>query len=210
MIKCIIFDLDGVLCDLVEAHRNAFDDALAMVSDYKIPEKEFWKYYNGLPTNTKLDMLINRGIIKPEDKDVIWSIKQAKTTKRIENDLEIDYKKIQLHKYLKINNYTLACVSNATLATVTRSLAITGQYEYMDLLLGNESFDNKPKPDPYCYDLAMKRLNMEKKKVLIVEDSDKGIRAARYSGAHVWEVENAKEVTKNNITKVLNKLNKEN
>ena len=208
MIKGIIFDLDGVLCDLVEVHRDAFNDALAQVCDYKIQENEFWKYYNGLPTKTKLKMLINRGIIKPEDQNYIWSLKQNTTFARIVDNLKIDQEKIKLHETLIQGGYTLACVSNSILKTIILALKTTGQHDFMNLILGNESFGNKPKPHPYCYNLAMQHLKMNKENVLIVEDSDKGIRAARASGAHVWEVKNAEEVTLKNITKVLNNLNK--
>jgi beta-phosphoglucomutase-like phosphatase (HAD superfamily) len=209
MIKHIIFDLDGVLCDLVEVHRNAFDDSLSAVCNYKITDNEFWKYYNGLPTKTKLLMLINRGIIEPKDIDTIWSLKQEKTFHRIQKDLKIDNGKKEMHHFLKMNDYILACVSNSILKTILLALAVTGQYGYMDLILGNESFGTTPKPHPYCYNLAMKEMNIKKENVLIVEDSEKGILAARASGAHVWEVKNTKEVTLKNIIKILDKINKE-
>ena len=126
---------------------------------------------------------------------------------KIQHNLKKDRKKIKLHKYLKLNRYTLACVSNSILRTITMALKVTGQCDYMDLILGNESFGKKPKPHPYCYNIAMQELKMDKKNVLIVEDSEKGIMSARASGAHVWEVSNATEVTLKNITKILNKLN---
>jgi len=207
MIEHIIFDLDGVLCDLVEVHRDAFNDALSAVCDYKIVGDEFWKYYNGLPSKTKLSMLINRGIIKPEDQETVWSLKQNKTFDRIEKDLKIDWEKITLHKYLKLKGYTLSCVSNSILRTIILALKTTGQYDYMNLILGNESFGGNPKPHPFCYNLAILKLKVDREKVLIVEDSEKGIMAARASGAHVWEVKNATEVTLKNIKKVLNNLN---
>jgi beta-phosphoglucomutase-like phosphatase (HAD superfamily) len=208
MISHIIFDLDGVLCDLVEVHRDAFNDALSKICNYKILGDEFWKYYNGLPSRTKLKMLINRGILQPEDQDKVWTLKQSRTFERIKKDLKLDHDKIKLHEYLKLNGYVLACVSNSILRTILLALTTTGQHNFMGLILGNESFGNNPKPHPYCYNLAIQELDVDKEKVLIVEDSEKGIMAARASGAHVWEVKNAKDVTLENTIKVLSKLNK--
>lgn len=200
--------MDGVLCELVEVHRDSFNDALAEVCDYKVVGNEFWKYYNGLPTRTKLAMLVNRGIIHPNDVEKVWSYKQDKTFIRIETNLSIDEQKIELHKFLKKKGYLLACVSNSIIKTINLALKVTGQLEYMDLVLGNEIFKDKPKPNPYCYTLAMNKLNLEKNETLIVEDSEKGIISARMSGANVLEVADPTEVTIENVINKIDSLDK--
>ena len=60
---------------------------------------------------------------------------------------------------------------------------------------------NKPNPD--CYLLAIKKLNLFLDEVLIIEDSDIGYQAAKASGANVFRVKNSKEVNLNNIKGIL-------
>lgn len=206
MIKSIIFDLDGVLCDLVQVHRKALDSALLEVCGYTISEYEFWRYYNGIPSNVKLQMLINRGILKPKDKDKVWQLKQDRTCEMINTVLSLDYQKIDLLKKLK-ENYILSCVSNSIKNTIEIALSVTGQLPYIDLILSNEDFGDKPKPDSFCYSLAMNKLKCCKNECLIIEDSEKGISAARGSGAHVLEVENPSKVTLDNILRKISHVN---
>lgn len=206
MIKAILFDLDGVLCDLVNVHGNAFNAALSKTCNYTINDYEFCKYYNGIPSKTKLSILINRGILNPNEVQHVWELKQGLTVEKIKEQLKPDIEKIELHKKLKSKNLTLACVSNSIRQTIDLALQSTGQLEYMDLILSNENFGNKPKPNSFCYNLAIDFLFLDKNEVLIVEDSEKGIMAARGSGAHVLEVKDSTEVNILNIMGTLERL----
>jgi beta-phosphoglucomutase-like phosphatase (HAD superfamily) len=207
MIKCIIFDLDGVLCDLVQVHRKALDLALLSTCGYTIKEDEFWRYYNGIPSNVKLNMLVNRGILDPKDKDRVWNLKQDNTIHAIKECLFEDKQKIELHRFLKSEKYNLICVSNSIRNTIELALKQTGQLEFMDFFLGNEDFGIKPKPDPYCYNYAMNKIKLNKEECLIIEDSEKGITAAIKSGAFVLEVENPSKVTIENIIRKIKDAN---
>jgi HAD superfamily hydrolase (TIGR01509 family) len=73
----------------------------------------------------------------------------------------------------------------------------------MDIIISNEDVI-KNKPDPDCYNLAIKKLNILSSEILCVEDSEKGILAALNSMAeHLLIVNNAKEV---NVTTIQKKL----
>tara|TARA_R110000824_G_scaffold348025_3_gene534776 strand:- start:1389 stop:1610 length:222 start_codon:yes stop_codon:yes gene_type:complete len=70
--------------------------------------------------------------------------------------------------------------------------------DFIDLLVSNEdSLNNKPHPEPYIK--AMVLLNCLPENCTIIEDSPKGLEAARLSGANVIEVKNSTEVTTENI-----------
>jgi HAD superfamily hydrolase (TIGR01509 family) len=208
MIHAIIFDLDGVLCDLVQVHRKALDKALSEVCGYTIKEEEFWKYYNGIPSNVKLNMLVNRGILNPNDKEKVWKLKQENTVESLNECLQYDTQKISVLRYLKTDGLDLVCVSNSIRKTIEIALERTGQSEFMKFILGNEDFGEKPKPDPFCYKLAISKLLLTPKECLIVEDSEKGISAARGSGANVLEVENPEGVTLDNIYRMIKNANR--
>ena len=112
-IKAVLFDMDGVLVDLCNVHRDAFNQAIHEVSGYQLSEKEHYSFYNGRPSKVKLQMLVNRGIIEKSDCDVIWNIKQELTFALIDKNLESDVGKMALHNWLGLCGYKIACISNS-------------------------------------------------------------------------------------------------
>ena len=191
--KCVLFDLDGVLVDACDWHYEALNRALKEVAYYEISRQDHYEKYNGLPTLTKLSMLNDMGLITDEDVRKISDVKQEHTIKVIEELCKRDQSKIELMKALKDNDYEIAVVTNSIRMTATLMLANSGVLPFVDLLISNEDTDrNKPYPDPYI--IAIHLLNSSHNKTIIVEDSPKGIKAAKDSGAHVLEVKDATEV----------------
>jgi len=92
----------------------------------------------------------------------------------------------------------IGCVTNSIRLTAEKMLKVTGQHEYMKILICNEDVENN-KPHPDCYVLAMKNLNLQPSETLIVEDSPKGRAAAHKSGARVLEVDDVYDVTYDKI-----------
>jgi beta-phosphoglucomutase-like phosphatase (HAD superfamily) len=198
-ISAIIFDMDGVLVDLVEVHYISLNQALKKVSNYEISNEEHIKYYNGISTKAKLEMLINRGLVDKKDYQKIWDLKQENTFKVIDG-LKEDTQKINMLKSLKEKyGYSLVCCSNSIRETVSRVLTKTGLLNYLDFYLGNEDFGKRIKPDPYPYELACSKLNIKVSEAVVVEDSPKGLQSAYSSGANVLKVKDPSEVTLKNI-----------
>jgi HAD superfamily hydrolase (TIGR01509 family) len=78
--------------------------------------------------------------------------------------------------------------------TAELMLEKTGILQYLDLLVTNQDVKN-PKPSPEGYLLCLEKLNTEIKNAIIIEDSPKGIEAARLSGCRFIQVRNPDEVT---------------
>ena len=70
----------------------------------------------------------------------------------------------------------------------------TGVMSYVEFLVTNQDV-KRPKPDPEGYSYLVKKFNLDKREVLIVEDSPKGKQAAYASGCNVVEVKNPDDVT---------------
>ena len=62
---CILYDLDGVLVNACDWHYEALNRALEMTSGIKISRDEHETEFNGLPTKTKLDLLVKQERIDP-------------------------------------------------------------------------------------------------------------------------------------------------
>jgi beta-phosphoglucomutase len=195
MIKAILFDLDGVLVDACEWHYITLNKALQEVVGFEISREDHESTYNGLSTKVKLKML---GIEDSKISQKIWQRKQDLTWETIDRLAKKDNKKRTTHWILKEKGYKLAVVTNAIKKSAKLMLEKTKQIKYMEFIIGNEDVENN-KPHPDCYLLAMKNLEVEPNETLIVEDSEKGKKAAYASGAFVLEVKNSTEVTAVNI-----------
>jgi len=196
--KAVLFDLDGVLVDACDWHYEALNRALYKVVRYEIPREEHLSTYNGLPTLVKLKMLSEKGIINNHDFERISNLKQKLTLSVIDESCHLDYSKISLMNRLKREGYKLGCVTNSIEKTAKLMLKKSGVLPFMDCVISNEHVLNS-KPHPEGYITAMVLLNSLPSDTIIVEDSDKGLKAAMQTGSKVIKVKDAKEVTRDLI-----------
>ncbi|WP_182126135.1 HAD family phosphatase [Nitrosopumilus sp. b2] len=204
MIKAILYDLDGVLVDATEWHYESLNDALKEVVGFVIERDEHITTFNGIPTMKKLEILHNQGRLEKSSFEKIWEKKQEKTFEVIERIASIDPNKIRLHEQTK--NFKKACITNSIRKSALLMLKKTGQLQYMDFVISNEDVSS-PKPSPEGYNIAIKKFNLSPKDCLIIEDSPKGLEAAKQSGANVYEVSGYHEVTLENILTKINYFN---
>jgi len=196
MIQAVLFDLDGVLVDACDWHYEALNSALRASGHVSISRDTHLTTFNGLPTHVKLEML---GITGEESKK-INRLKQDLTLETIKSSAKIMEEKVKLHKFLKDQGIKIGCVTNSIRETAEEMLRVTGQLEYMDIVITNEDV-TKNKPHPDCYNLAIERLKVDPSHVLCVEDSEKGIQAAKTSLAkHLLIVKDTTEVHLNRVT----------
>jgi HAD superfamily hydrolase (TIGR01509 family) len=198
-IQCVLFDLDGVLVDACEWHYITLNEALRQIVGFEISREDHISKYNGLPTTVKLRML---GLEAPIALR-IEALKQMKTLEIIAERAQIMPEKQELHSYLKSQGIKIACVTNSIHTTATAMLRQTGQINFMDLIVSNGDIPrNKPHPD--CYNFAVKTLGVDPSSCLCVEDSPKGIEAARASCVpNLWMVSNPSDVTLKNYKEIV-------
>lgn len=129
--------------------------------------------------------------------------KQMITLDIIKRNANIMPEKVEMHEYLKSMGIKIACVTNSIALTARTMLELTGQMKYMDALVTNEMVErNKPYPD--CYNLAIDRLEVNPLNCICVEDSPKGIQAAKASMVeHLWIVADSTTVTKEDYNRFI-------
>jgi len=191
-IKAVLFDLDGVLVDMPDGHFEALNKALSLFGA-NIAKDEHFNFFNGLPTRKKIEELEKQKRIPAGLKEVVNSIKQKYTKELIPKYCPPDYSKIILLKHLKAKGIKVACCSNSVKETLHLMLQASGLFPFFDLIIGNDEITN-PKPHPEIYIEAMKRLGVNNKECIIIEDSPHGIKSAKDSGAHVIEVRGVADV----------------
>jgi len=185
--KAIIFDLDGVLVDACEWHYGALNMALEENGLKPIGRDDHIKVYNGLPTLKKLEIM---GADEETKKRVVYDKKRF-TKEVVDEKCKPNLNKIEM--LFSLQGYKLACCSNAIKESVEQMLKKSYLYDYFDEIMGNdEGFAPKPAPDIYLE--TAKRLGVDIKDCLIVEDAPHGIEAAKASGAMVLAVRGYEDV----------------
>lgn len=196
-IKAVIFDMDGVLIEAKDWHYQALNKALGLFG-MEISRYDHLVTYDGLPTKKKLEMLSTERGLPLELHKFINDMKQQYT-------LEIVYAQCKPrfhHEYalsrLKREGYKLAVASNSIRQTVQIMMEQSSLLEYLDFYLSNQDV-KVGKPDPEIYNKAIQKLGLSPHECLVVEDNEKGIQAAKASGAWLMEVDEVEEVNYQNI-----------
>lgn len=203
-IKAIFFDLDGVLVDACDWHKDAFNLALTELYGFKLTAKEHKDTFNGLPTFEKLQILQKQNRIKKgEDLRKFYDLKQKYTVDLINKNCNFDYSKLILFSHLDWKDVYTICVTNCSMETAKLMLKKSGISSIgPDYIISNEMFEH-PKPCSEGYVMAHTIAQVWPEEAIIIEDSPKGVEAAKNTGAYVWQVKNAKEVTLDNLYKFM-------
>jgi HAD superfamily hydrolase (TIGR01509 family) len=193
MIKAIAFDMDGVLIDAKDWHYEALNRALRLFG-LEISRYDHLTTFDGLPTKRKLELLSVEGYLPRALHGFINDMKQRYTMEIV----NVQCKPQFIHEYalsqLRARGYELAVCSNSIRSTIDVMMERAALQPYLAFTISNQDVA-KAKPDPEMYNLAITRFGVSAEEVLIVEDNENGLRAARASGAHVLAVSGVQDVT---------------
>jgi HAD superfamily hydrolase (TIGR01509 family) len=205
MIKCVIFDLDGVLIDTRTLHFEVLNQALLEEGEqYVISYQDHLLKYDGLSTSKKLDMLESERGLPTEAKERIWKRKQKLTIPSLVSSIQRDEKIIRIIDCLKADGIKVYVASNSIEKSVMVSLNQLGILFLVDGYLSNQNV-SFPKPHPEIYWNCMTTVGVLPSETLIVEDSYIGRSAAVASGANLCPVNNKDEVTMDRIYRYIKK-----
>lgn len=196
-IKAVIFDMDGVLIEAKDWHYEALNKALGLFG-MQISRYDHLVTFDGLPTKKKLEMLSMERNLPQGLHNFINQMKQLYTMQIVYTSCKPTF----IHEYalskLKSAGYKLAVCSNSIQATIETMMQKSALLQYLDFYLSNQDV-KKPKPDPEIYNKAIGRLQLKPDEVMIVEDNDHGIKAAKATGANVMIVQSVLDVNLDNI-----------
>ncbi|BCK25591.1 TPA: HAD family hydrolase [Vibrio cholerae] len=196
-IKAVIFDMDGVLIDAKDWHYEALNKALAIFG-LEINRYDHLVTFDGLSTNQKLNILSKTHVLPESLHPFINEMKQQYTMDITHQLCKPTFNHQFALSKLRQEGYKLAVASNSIRNTVKVMMEKSSLAEYLDFYLSNQDV-TKGKPDPEIYQLAIKKLGLEPSEVVIVEDNENGLKAAKASGANVLKIETVHDVTFENI-----------
>ncbi|HEU5006857.1 MAG TPA: HAD family phosphatase [Jatrophihabitantaceae bacterium] len=192
-IRAVVFDMDGVLVDAREWHYEALNRALAHVG-CAISRFDHLVTYDGLPTRDKLEMLTLEHGLPRSLHGFLNGLKQRYTMDIVATQCRPTFAHEYALSRLRHDGLRLAVASNSVRPSVEAIMDKTALATHLEFTLSNEDV-TRAKPDPEIYLQAIERLRLTPREVLVVEDNDKGVRAATTAGAHVLTVRGPGDVT---------------
>jgi HAD superfamily hydrolase (TIGR01509 family) len=196
-ISAVVFDMDGVLIDAREWHYEALNRALGHFG-YKISRFDHLVTYDGLPTRHKLEMLSREQGLPRSLHTFLNQLKQAYTMEIVHAQCKPTFQHEFALSRLHAEGYRLAVASNSIQNTVDVMMEKADLTRYLEVRMSNESV-TRGKPDPEIYTTTFDTLGVDPDEVLVVEDNEKGIKAATEAGAHVMPVREPTDVTYDRI-----------
>ena len=193
MIDTVLFDMDGVLIDATEWHYDALNEALGIFG-FVIGREEHIARFNGMTTRNKLEILSLEKGLPRELHEIISEVKQDRTLRIAARECFPTAAHLILLSALKNKGMKVGVVTNSIRMTTEFMLQYSGVAKFLDVLVTNEDVEN-PKPAPDGYLLAMKKLDSNPAKTVVVEDGMHGIQAAKAAGARVVEVRDPGDVS---------------
>jgi HAD superfamily hydrolase (TIGR01549 family) len=180
MIKAVIFDMDGVVSDTQGFHGQVESMLLEEHGIIMKPEQISSKYAGVQDEKMFAEIFEANGIVVNSIDDIIlrkWEIMENTTRGKI---TAIPYA-IDLIQSLKDNGFKLAIASASTKSFIDKVIDSLNVRQYFDVLVSSyEVAHGKPAPDIFL--LAAKRLNVQPKEAIVIEDGRSGMIGATAAG----------------------------
>ena len=186
MIRALLWDHDGVLVDTEGLYFAATREVLATVG-VELTETLYQRYFL-IEGSGVWHIARERGV-----PDVVISTLKEKRA-ALYNDLLLrsDVLSPLAHPVLAslCGRFRMCIVTSSHgvhFATIHRSTALS---RYFEFILTREDYQNaKPHPEPYL--TAVARLGLHASECLVIEDSERGLRAALAAGIRCWVMPSA-------------------
>lgn len=185
--KAVIFDMDGVLIDSEPLWHEAQMATFKTMG--RIVTKEMLVRSMGLRVGDLIDYWFKELKIDNFDKKKGAAMILDGVTKLIWEKGEAETDAVEAVKKLHDNGYRLALASSSAMRIIDVVLEKLGIKKYFEIILtGDDEKRGKPFPDIYL--TAVKKLGLEAKDCMVIEDSINGVRAAKAAGLYCIAVPN--------------------
>ncbi len=205
-IKCVIFDMDGVIIDSEELHKKAYYETFNSLG-VSVSDK-LYKTLTGSSTINAFQKLVNHFNLDINPEDLV-NEKRKRYVNFFENDPSLHLVK-GVGKFIKAlysKNIILILASSSAMVNINR---VFNRFDlnpfFKDKISGADLKESKPNPE--IFEKAALLSGVSKKNCVVIEDSDNGVKAANDAGIFVFGYRNplAKDQKLNNANFVVNQF----
>ena len=181
-LKCVIFDMDGVIIDSEEIHKKAYYETFNSLG-VDVSE-ELYKTMTGSSTINAFQKLVNHFNLDDIPEELVLQ-KRKCYVNYFENDptLSLVNGVKELIQFLYKQNLTLVLASSSAMVNINRVFSRFDLNEYFTAKIsGADLIASKPHPE--IFEKAAILGGVSKEQCIVIEDSDNGIEAANKAGIY--------------------------
>jgi beta-phosphoglucomutase len=187
-IKCVIFDMDGVIIDSEEIHKKAYYETFVSigvdVSD------DLYKTITGSSTINAFQKLVAHFKLDLNPEELVLN-KRKRYVNFFENDPTLHLVKgiEELIKHCYNKELTLVLASSSAMVNIERVFNRFNLNSYFTAKISGADL-KASKPHPEIFEKAAILGKTSKENCIVIEDSDNGIKAANDAGIFVYGYRN--------------------
>lgn len=182
-IKCVIFDMDGVIIDSEEIHKKAYYETFQSVGVHV--SENLYKTLTGSSTINAFQKLVHHFNLEEKPEALVLN-KRARYVNFFENDptLHLVNGVENLIKHCYKKGLTLVLASSSAMVNIDRVFNRFNLNEYFTAKISGADL-TASKPHPEIFEKAAILGKTSKENCIVIEDSDNGIKAANDAGIFV-------------------------
>ncbi len=187
-VKCVIFDMDGVIIDSEELHKKAYYETFESVG--VDVSNELYKTLTGASTLNAFQKLVAHFNLTHNPEDLVQA-KRKRYVAYFENDptLHLVNGVENLIKTLFDKGITLVLASSSAMVNINRVFKRFDLDQYFTAKISGADL-KESKPNPEIFVKAAQLGNTPKEYCVVIEDSDNGVKAANDAGIFVFGYHN--------------------
>jgi len=187
-IKCVIFDMDGVIIDSEEIHKKAYYETFVSLG-LNVSE-DLYKTLTGSSTINAFQKLVKHFNLNLNPEDLLLD-KRKRYVNFFENDpnLKLVAGVEDIIKYFYEKQITLILASSSAMININRVFNRFNLNNYFTAKISGADL-TASKPHPEIFEKAAVLANIPKENCIVIEDSDNGIKAANDAGIFVFGYKN--------------------
>tara|TARA_R110002126_G_scaffold291772_2_gene457549 strand:+ start:8520 stop:9176 length:657 start_codon:yes stop_codon:yes gene_type:complete len=187
-IKCVIFDMDGVIIDSEEIHKKAYYETFKAIG-VNVSE-ELYKTLTGSSTINAFQKLVHHFNLDDKPEDLVLN-KRARYVNFFENDPTLHLVKgvESLIKHCYKKGLVLILASSSAMVNINRVFDRFDLHQYFTAKISGADL-TASKPHPEIFEKAALLGQTSKENCIVIEDSDNGIKAANDANIFVFGYRN--------------------
>jgi beta-phosphoglucomutase len=183
-VKCVIFDMDGVIIDSEEIHKKAYYETFNSINI--VVSDALYKSFTGSSTINAFQRLVAHFNLNLDPEALVLE-KRKRYVNFFENDpnLHLVEGVEEIIQYLFDKEITLILASSSAMINIDRVFNRFNLNQYFTAKISGADL-TASKPHPEIFNKAATLGNTPKENCFVIEDSDNGIKAANDANIFVF------------------------